>query len=428
MAGRFHLSTQHAPRASRARDLLRAYREVRAATQALSAPLQCEDFVAQSMPDASPTKWHLAHTTWFFEEFVLKPFAKGYRAFNPAFGYLFNSYYEAVGPRHSRPHRGLLTRPTVRETFVYRRHVDEHIIALLENNDVSGQILERITLGLHHEQQHQELILTDIKHLFSQNPLLPAYTSSTPKPVREAPAMRFIAFDGGLIETGHSGDGFCFDNELPRHRTYIQPFELANRLVTNGEFREFIRDGGYTRPQLWLSDGWATVQREGWQRPLYWAESLEEEFTLCGVRQLDIHAPVTHLSFYEAHAFATWVNARLPTEFEWEHAAATLPIEGNFVENKHWHPTAADSATGLVQMFGDVWEWTQSAYAPYPGFRPAAGALGEYNGKFMINQVVLRGGSCATPRSHIRATYRNFFPPAARWQFSGLRLARDAHA
>ena len=411
------------------------FRLVRAATLELAEPLSPEDCVVQSMPDASPAKWHLAHTTWFFEEFVLQHAVPGYKFHDDQFRYLFNSYYNTVGPMHSRPHRGLLSRPTLEQVRTYRARVDERMGSLLQQHDLSPQIADLITLGLNHEQQHQELLLTDIKHLFACNPLLPAYTKQkipreTAAPLRAATTMDFCGFDGGLIEIGHSGDGFSFDNELPRHRTYTDAFGIANRAVTNGEYLEFVRAGGYEDPIHWLSDGWSTVQREGWQRPIYWGRSLEEEFTLTGSRELNPASPVCHLSYYEADAFARWAGARLPSETEWELAAKGLPLRGNFVENRHWHPEAARNEASRqdrrpLQMFGDVWEWTQSAYVPYPGFKTAQGALGEYNGKFMVNQLVLRGGSCATPVSHIRATYRNFFNPSARWQFTGLRLARN---
>ncbi|HEV7445388.1 MAG TPA: ergothioneine biosynthesis protein EgtB [Steroidobacteraceae bacterium] len=401
------------------------FRLVRAATLALSEPLSPEDYVVQSMPDASPTKWHLAHTTWFFEEFVLQHAVPGYKFHDDQFRYLFNSYYNTVGPMHSRPHRGLLSRPTVEQVLAYRARIDERMKVLLQREDLSPEILDVITLGLNHEQQHQELLLTDLKHLFSCNPLLPAYVRESATPLRSSPALSFKSFDGGLIEIGHEGDEFSFDNERPRHRTYTTAFHLANRAITNGEYLEFVRAGGYENPVHWLSDGWATVQREGWKRPIYWSASLDAEFTLTGLRGLNPHSPVCHLSYYEADAFAHWAGARLPSEAEWELAANEAPVRGNFVENRRWHPEPASSDNSLLQMFGDVWEWTQSAYAPYPGFKPAKGALGEYNGKFMVNQLVLRGGSCATPASHIRASYRNFFSPAARWQFTGLRLARD---
>jgi ergothioneine biosynthesis protein EgtB len=419
------------------RTLAGRFEFVRSATSALCEPLSAEDYVVQSMPDASPAKWHLAHTTWFFEEFVLQRAVPGYVFHDEQFRYLFNSYYNTVGPMHSRPHRGLLSRPTVGQVLEYRARIDQRMSALLDGGGLSPAIADVITLGLHHEQQHQELLLTDLKHLFSCNPLLPAYVAEPVAPSRSPPALSFKAFDGGLIDIGHRGDGhsgdeFCFDNELPRHRAYTQAFRLANRAVTNAEFLEFVRAGGYDRPTLWLSDGWATVQREGWKQPIYWAPSLDAEFSLTGLRELNPHAPVCHISYYEADAFARWAQGRLPTEVEWEVAANQVPARGNFVENRRWHPeppmqlaSVLEAETPLLQLFGDVWEWTQSPYTPYPGFRPAQGALGEYNGKFMVNQLVLRGGSCATPASHIRATYRNFFSPQSRWQFTGLRLAQD---
>ncbi|MGH8209363.1 MAG: ergothioneine biosynthesis protein EgtB [Steroidobacteraceae bacterium] len=433
--------------AAEAPTLAEQYRQMRETTVALCAPLAAEDYVVQSMPDASPAKWHLAHTTWFFEEFVLQQAGPTYEFHDADFRYLFNSYYNAVGPMHGRSSRGLLSRPTVQQVLEYRAHVDERMGALLHaGSGVPAKLAGVITLGLHHEQQHQELLLTDVKHLFSCNPLLPAYIRQSPPTSRAAPALSFRRFDGGLVDIGHpgrdgpAGTGFCFDNELPRHRVFAAAFGLATRPATNAEYLEFIHDGGYRNAAHWLSDGWATVQQEKWSRPIYWSQSLAEEFTLNGgLRELDPHAPVCHLSCYEADAFARWAGGRLPTEFEWEIAAAAASPSGNFLESRHWHPiTAAHSAPStrpapasqsdsltLLQMFGDVWEWTRSAYAPYPGYRAASGALGEYNGKFMVNQLVLRGGSCATPRSHIRPTYRNFFNPAARWQFSGVRLARD---
>ncbi|MGH8261369.1 MAG: ergothioneine biosynthesis protein EgtB [Steroidobacteraceae bacterium] len=406
--------------------MLDSYVKIRHATEALCAPLAMEDYVVQSMPDASPAKWHLAHTSWFFEEFVLQRFAAGFRFHEEAYRYLFNSYYEAAGPRQPRPERGLLSRPTVDQTFAYRADVDRQMSRLLAT-DESDELWRIVTLGLHHEQQHQELLLTDIKHAFARNPLAPAYTKPVPAPRHATPALGFIELEGGLVTIGHDGRGFSFDNELPRHRAWLAPFSIANRLITNEEFRGFVTCGGYASPEHWLSDGWATVQRERSERPLYWSESLDREFTLAGMQELDPDAPVCHLSYYEADAFARWAGARLPTESEWEIAAGELPVRGTFVEDEHWHPVRAPSRTdgGLLQIFGDVWEWTRSAYAPYPGYTPPEGALGEYNGKFMVSQLVLRGGSCITPRSHIRATYRNFFPPGARWQMSGIRLAMD---
>jgi ergothioneine biosynthesis protein EgtB len=423
-----------APPNTVAASLAARLRQVRAATEALCRPLATDDYAIQSMPDASPAKWHIAHTSWFFEEFVLQHAIEGYAFFDDAFRYLFNSYYEAVGPRHARPERGLLSRPTIEQVWAYRGYVDEEMQHLLEREVLPPELREVVVLGLHHEQQHQELLLTDLKHMFSRNPLQPAYVALPGAAKRSTPTrLVFRELAGGLVEIGHVGTGFCFDNELARHRVYLEPFRLANRLTTNAEYLQFIRAGGYKRAELWLADGWAWVQKEGVQRPLYWAESLEQEFTLTGPRNLDPHAPVCHLSYYEADAFARWAGARLPTEFEWEYAASGAPLVGNFVEDGAWHPQAAvpvEAGTQrnnvpLQQLFGDVWEWTSSAYAPYPRFQPLHGALGEYNGKFMVNQMVLRGGSCATPRSHIRLTYRNFFYPTARWQFSGVRLATD---
>ena len=407
------------------------YRQVRAATESLCRPLAADDYAMQSMPDASPAKWHIAHTSWFFEEFVLQAALESYQFFDPAFRYLFNSYYESVGPRHNRAERGLISRPTIEQVWAYRAHVDEEMQLLLERDVLGPELRKTVTIGLHHEQQHQELLLTDIKHLFSRNPLQPVYAPTATAARRGAAVpLAFTEFAGGLVEIGHAGEGFCFDNELGRHRVFLEPFLLANRLVTNGEYLQFVRDGGYDRAEHWLSDGWACVQREKWRQPMYWTDSLDQEFTLAGLRALDPHSPVCHLSFYEADAFARWAGGRLPTEFEWESATFGQALRGNFVEDSVWHPTPAappepGSASPPQQMFGDVWEWTASAYAPYPRFQPLNGALGEYNGKFMVNQLVLRGGSCATPRSHIRATYRNFFYPGARWQFSGVRLAAD---
>jgi ergothioneine biosynthesis protein EgtB len=400
------------------------YRQVRRATEGLCEPLSAEDCQVQSMDDASPTKWHLAHTSWFFETFVLEP-SVGYRPFHPHFRVLFNSYYQSVGPQHPRPQRGLLSRPTLDEVFAYRRHVDARVLALMEAQ--RGFDTTAVELGLQHEQQHQELILTDIKHVLSCNPLRPGYRDRPQPPLSETPPLRWQGFDEDIQWIGHDGRGFAFDNEQPRHRVFIEAFELSTRLVTCREFLAFIDDGGYERPDLWLSDGWSTVQARGWRAPLYWErrDGGWEVMTLAGVHPLRVDEPVCHVSLYEADAFARWAGARLPREAEWEMAAADAVVEGNFVEDGWLHPIPAATG-GLTQLFGDVWEWTQSAYAPYPGYRPPAGAFGEYNGKFMCNQLVLRGGSCATPRDHVRATYRNFFPPDARWQFSGIRLARDA--
>lgn len=412
-----------------------AYTRVRQGSRAICGPLQIEDYVVQSMADASPVKWHLAHTSWFFEQFILKPQARDYRVFHPGFDYLFNSYYQTVGPMHQRPQRGQLTRPTVAEVLAYRSHVDEHMQALLESLDrytpqQSDRINVLVTLGLNHEQQHQELMLTDLKHLFSCNPLLPAYRAAAPIGASSVDALRFISFDGGVREIGASGKHFCFDNETPRHRTLVEMYALADRPITNAEYMEFVREGGYRRADFWLSDGWSTVTSEDWSRPLYWAESLDAEFTLAGLQPLNPAAPVCHLSYYEADAFARWAGARLPTEAEWELAAGGLPVTGNLYKgasgHSPLHPAPVENAqSGLKQMYGDVWEWTASPYSAYPGYRTPAGALGEYNGKFMCNQLVLRGGSCVTPEDHIRATYRNFFHPQARWQFMGVRLARN---
>ena len=402
------------------------YARVRAATAELCRHLQTEDYVVQSMPDVSPTRWHLAHVTWFFEAFVLLPRLEGYRRFDERFHYLFNSYYYTAGDMHARPERGLLTRPTVAEVYAYREHVDEAMLTLLASradDRASREIFDVTEIGLHHEQQHQELILTDIKHVFSCNPLKPAVNPELEAPASQAPAAyEFERGVSGIREIGASGEGFSFDNETPRHQVLLREHHLGKRLVTNGEYLEFIRDGGYETPELWLSDGWAAVGENGWDRPLYWSEDLEREFTLGGVRELDAHAPVAHVSYYEADAFARWAGARLPTEAEWETAASAEPLVGNLVENGTWHPQSGHG----TQFFGDVWEWTSSSYAPYPGFRPLAGSLGEYNGKFMCNQMTVRGGSCVTADDHIRASYRSFFYPDARWQFLGLRLAKDA--
>lgn len=407
------------------------YRSIRQATRALAMPLSAEDCAIQSMPDASPVKWHLAHTTWFFETFVLEPHHPGYRVFDAAYRVLFNSYYNTVGEKHPRPERGMLSRPTLEEVFAYRHHVDEAMLALLSMAPgvaLPAQVADLIELGLHHEQQHQELILTDLKHLLSRHPQKPAYQKQWPLTQVLARDPRWIAFGEGLFEVGHAGGDFSFDNETPRHRVWLDAFQIASHPVTHGDF---IDDGGYRRPELWLSAGWDAVTSRGWQAPAYWTRrhSQWHAFTLHGEVPVDPNAPVCHVSFFEAEAFARWANARLPTEAEWEVAARKVPRTGNFVESGALHPLAPREAPAdglLAQAFGDVWEWTRSDYGPYPGFKPAAGAVGEYNGKFMCGQYVLRGGSCATPADHVRATYRNFFPPEARWQFSGLRLARDA--
>lgn len=404
------------------------YQEVRRRTEMLVRPLSEADCTVQSMPDASPAKWHLAHTSWFFETFVLAGVA-GYQAFDPSFSYLFNSYYEAVGPRHCRSRRGLLTRPSLAEVCSYRAHVDRGMEQGLRAG-LAGPQTAVVELGLHHEQQHQELILTDIKHALFQNPLAPIYVDREEgAPAVDPVPLHWVAQPEGVAWMGHDGNSFAFDNEGPRHRFYLQPFRLASRLTTNAEYLSFIEDGGYQRAELWLSDGWSAVQENGWNAPLYWVDRDGEwfNFTLSGLRELVASEPVCHISFYEADAFARWAGARLPTEQEWEIAAASEQARGCFADDGRFHPRAAAvDAAVCTQMFGDVWEWTRSAYSPYPGYRAAGGALGEYNGKFMCNQMVLRGGSCATPASHIRATYRNFFSPSTRWQFSGLRLACDA--
>jgi ergothioneine biosynthesis protein EgtB len=400
-------------------DLLHAYERVRRRSLEIAAPLSGEDCCAQSMPDASPVKWHLAHTTWFFETFILEPHEAHFAPFHPAFRVLFNSYYKGIGDQHPRPRRGLLTRPSLDEVRAYRLDVDRRIAGLLagDTRPEAGALVE---LGLQHEQQHQELMLTDVKHLLAQNPLYPAYTPQEMEAGVAPDAPVWIGFDGGLAEIGYGGAGFCFDNELPRHRTYVAPFELASRLVTNGEYLEFVEAGGYRDPALWLAEGWDRVCAGDITHPLYWIAGADgwTEFTLHGVQPLDPARPVTHVSLYEADAYARWRSARLPTEAEWEFAARQASLSGGAL-----HPAAADGE-GLLQMFGACWQWTSSSYAPYPGYAPAAGAIGEYNGKFMVNQYVLRGSSCATPDGHARASYRNFFPAGARWQFSGIRLAR----
>ena len=398
--------------------LARRFAQVRAQSLALAEPLSAEDQCVQSMPDASPTKWHLAHTSWFFEAVVLVPHLADYQPFDPRFSLLFNSYYEALGPRHPRPQRGLLTRPGLPEVLAYRAHVDSAMQRLIGGADEATweAVAPLVELGLNHEQQHQELILTDVLHALFCNPLLPAYQAQHAPTLRlavAAPAPCWIDMPGGIVHVGHSDPGFAFDNEAPRHPVLLAPCRIADRLVTCGEYAQFIADGGYRRPELWLSDGWAAVQAGGWKAPLYWiapddpraAAAHWQVFGLHGVRPMDPGAPVSQLSFYEAAAYAEWAGARLPTEFEWE---------------------AAFDVPGVTEMTGHVWQWTRSSYDPYPGFRPWAGAVGEYNGKFMVGQMVLRGGSAATPADHTRASYRNFFPPAARWQFSGLRLAKDA--
>ncbi|RMF06161.1 MAG: ergothioneine biosynthesis protein EgtB, partial [Alphaproteobacteria bacterium] len=388
-----------------------------------------EDQVVQAMDDASPTKWHLAHTTWFFEAFVLRPHDRDHRDFDERFAYCFNSYYEAEGARHPRPRRGLLTRPSAQEVRDYRRHVDARMDAFLGNAQLSDPVLDLIELGINHEQQHQELMMSDILALFAAQPLRPAYRQAALAETEKHRDAEWISFAGGVVACGHAGDGFAYDNEGPRHEVLLQPFKLADRAVTKGEWLEFMADGGYERHEHWLSDGWARVQQEGWRAPLYWEErdGAWMQMTLAGLRPVDPAAPVCHVSYYEADAFARWAGKRLPSEFEWEHAAAGCEEAGRTLGSQGFRPSPAGPADGcLQQMFGDVWEWTRSHYSPYPGYRPAAGAVGEYNGKFMCGQFVLKGGSCVTPDGHVRGSYRNFFYPHQRWQFSGLRLADDA--
>jgi len=411
--------------------LLEQYKSVRRQTELLVASLSAEDQMVQSCPEASPAKWHLAHTSWFFETFLLSQHLKDYRPFHPQFRDLFNSYYNAVGPQPEKALRNTFSRPSLEEVRKYRCYTDEHMHKLLESSDLSEEVRQLAELGANHEQQHQELLITDIKHAFWVNPLRPAYQKSSPASASNitVPPQRPQTYEEGVQEIGACGDYFHFDNEAPRHKVYVQPFRFATRLVTCGEFLAFMEDHGYSRPELWLSDGWNALKTHGWSAPLYWEKSgLEwQQFTCTGMRKINEHEPVCHLSYYEADAFARWAGARLPSEFEWEVAASRAPVQGNLLENGLFHPQAmaATDEQHPAQIFGDVWEWTASAYLSYPGFQSVKGALGEYNGKFMCNQMVLRGGSCATPASHIRATYRNFFTPETRWQFSGIRLADD---
>jgi ergothioneine biosynthesis protein EgtB len=444
---RIEQQTGFSKRSSNRNDLLQSFNEIRCVTKSLCRPLLTEDYVVQSMPDVSPPKWHLGHTSWFFEQFLLRPFRPGYVPLDDRYGYLFNSYYESFGERMSRDRRGTLSRPSVEEVYTYRDSIDRGIRELIMDvkEDRFGGIGKLVELGLQHEQQHQELLVTDIKHIFATNPLAPVYfcaPASVP-PMRSGspPPARFLPFEDSLFELGAPAEGFAWDNERPRHKVFVNAFRLMNRPVTCGEYAQFIDDGGYRNPLLWLSDGWETIQREGWQAPLYWLDSEGGRMlaTLAGILPLDPAEPVSHASFYEADAFARWAGKRLPTEAEWEFAANALsipPLYGNFLEDANFHPLPLHGSSGdtesslehaacLEQMFGDVWEWTASAYLPYPGYRTEPGALAEYNGKFMSNQMVLRGGSCATPRKHIRASYRNFFACGKRWQFTGIRLADE---
>jgi ergothioneine biosynthesis protein EgtB len=419
--------------------LAELYQSARRFTVDLCAPLTAEDCAVQSMPDASPAKWHLGHTTWFFETFVLLARGAVARPIHPAYAFLFNSYYDAVGARHARAERGLLTRPSLAEILLYRQSIDELVLRCLRSGDsredLDPELARVIVLGVEHERQHQELLLCDIKHLFASQPMRPAYRENdVPRaPLTALAPIRFIPLDAGLEWFGHDGKGFAFDNETPRHRAFVAPFAIADRLVTNGEYRQFIEDAGYERPELWLSEGFQTVQKRGWSAPLYWEKRDSDywQMTLAGMERLRPNEPVVHVSYYESDAFARWRGVRLPTEYEWEIAARAHPIDGNFVESGRLCPAPAPSGqerawpSAVRQLYGDVWEWTASPYVPYPGFRSLPGALGEYNGKFMCNQLVLRGGSCVTSRAHARATYRNFFGPDARWQFTGIRIAED---
>jgi ergothioneine biosynthesis protein EgtB len=401
--------------------LLARYAAVRKHTLALAEPLSDEDCGAQSMPDASPIKWHLAHTTWFFETFILERMERDFAPFHPAFRILFNSYYNGIGEKHPRAQRGLLTRPAMAQVRAYRADVDARIARLIDSAP-SAELAMLLTLGLQHEQQHQELMLTDVKHLLAQSLLRPAYMDIPLPAAAPVAPLAWIAFDGGLTEIGHNGGGFSFDNELPRHKQYVAPFALASRLVTNGEYLDFINAGGYFNAALWLAEGWDWARTQNLKAPIYWFQDEQgawQEFTLHGPQPLDLNRPVTHISLFEADAYAHWAGARLPTEFEWEYAGTLAPLETGSL-----HPSGAGAGAGLQQMFGHCWQWTSSSYAAYPGFAAAEGALGEYNGKFMLNQYVLRGSSSATPEGHARASYRNFFPAGARWQFTGIRLAR----
>ena len=410
---------------ARPESLRAQFESVRSLTVTLTSTLEAEDTVVQSMPDVSPTKWHLAHITWFFERFILEAHVPDYQVFDERFDFLLNSYFYTAGQMYARPDRGLLSRPTLAEVLDYRKHVDDAMCQLLSDRSEEDEIAFLTTVGIHHEQQHHELILTDIKHVFSCNPMKPAVNAALPQPPKsQAAALTFTSVAGGVTRIGASDKDFCFDNETPRHDALLHDHRIANRLVTNGEFLEFIKAGGYSEAGLWLSDGWAMLNEKSWNRPLYWNEDLAQEFTLSGMRETDLHAPVSHVNYYEADAYARWAGARLPTEFEWEHAASKQTVDGNLLDSGLWHPASSD---GGEQYFGDVWEWTLSPYAPYPGFKRLDGTLGESNGKFMCNQMTVRGGSCVTSRSHIRTTYRSFFYPHQRWQFLGFRLAKDGN-
>lgn len=410
-------------------ELIQKFKTVRAFTEEITDPLEIEDYVVQVTENASPAKWHLAHTTWFFETFLLEKELKDYDPIHPQYSYLFNSYYLQAGVPHCRARRGNISRPTVKQVFEYRQNIDEHVINLINNAadeqyEKWGPIIE---IGIHHEQQHQELLMTDLKYMFSQNPLNPVYKNAERPKAVSIPEISWIGFEEGVYEVGHDGKEFGYDNEFPRHKTYIHDVELANRLVTNGEYLEFMGAGTYSEPKWWLDEGFSTIRDEGWEAPLHWRKIDGEwhQFTLSGLEKVDPNDPVTHVSYFEADAYARWKGYRLPTEQEWEVASESLLVEGNFADAGYLQPAALQTAkAGLQQMFGDVWQWTQSSYSPYPGYKPLPGALGEYNGKFMCNQYVLRGGSCATSESHFRKTYRNFFHANERWQFTGIRLAK----
>lgn len=412
--------------------LLDKFNSIRNFSLELCKPLVTEDYVVQSMADVSPTKWHLAHTSWFFETFILKESDKNYKSLHPQYAYLFNSYYIQAGKRFLRNQRGLITRPTVKQVFEYRNYIDENIKNFIEASpeEILNKFASVLEIGFNHEQQHQELMLTDIKHVFSINPLYPVYSEKENIDSEDISNLNWAEFNEGIYEIGNEGKSFSYDNEIPKHKEFINSFKLGSRLITNGEYLEFMEDNGYNKPEIWLSDGAAEAAANNWQAPLYWEKKDNgwHVFTLNGLKKLILSEPVCHVSYYEADAFARWAGYRLPTEAEWETASQQVQIKGNFVETRNFHPASLqikNNGTQLQQMFGDVWEWTRSAYSPYPGYKTLPGALGEYNGKFMSNQMILRGGSCATSETHIRKTYRNFFPPNARWQFMGIRLAKD---